>query len=281
MTAVTINGKQIAAQFRQNLHEKIKQLPSAPVLAVIQVGNNPASSLYVRNKQKAAAETGISSCLYSFPEDCTQKEIMQQINILNRDSAVNGILVQLPLPKHLNEAEILESINPLKDVDGFHPYNIGLLQNGSPDAVIAATPKGIMQLINTTAVPLKGKQALVIGRSKIVGKPVAMLLLQQDCTVTIAHSKTTDLPELVKNADIVVVACGCAEMIQGSWIKDGSVIIDVGINHKDGHLCGDVDFAGAAEHASFITPVPGGVGPMTIAMLLDNTYLAYLKQNNR
>lgn len=281
MTAVIINGKQIAAQFRQELREKVKQLPSAPVLAVIQVGNNPASTLYVRNKQKAASEAGISSCLYSFPEDCTQKEILRQIAALNRDAAVNGILVQLPLPNHLNEAEILESINPLKDVDGFHPYNIGLLQNGSPNAVIAATPKGIMRLISTTAVPLKGKQALVIGRSRIVGKPVAMLLLQQDCTVTVAHSKTANLPELVKQSDIVVAACGCPEMVKGEWIKDGAVIIDVGINHKEGCLCGDVDFNEAIKHASFITPVPGGVGPMTIAMLLDNTYLAYLKQNNQ
>lgn len=280
MTAQILNGKDIAQQIRTQLKQKISALPSAPKLAIIQAGNNPASSLYVRNKLKAAAETGIETEFYHLAETVSEHEITALIRELNNNDAVHCIMVQLPLPGHLPEASLLEMVKPEKDVDGFHPCNIGLLQNENSKGVIAATPKGIMRLLEHTGIDLAGKNAIVIGRSKIVGRPAAMLLLQKDCTVTIAHSKTTNLPELVKNADIVVAACGCAELVKSSWIKENAILIDVGINHKDGRLCGDIDFASALEKAAFITPVPGGVGPMTIAMLLENAYLAYLKQNN-
>ena len=280
MTAVIINGKQMAADIRAELKSKIKSLPTPPVLAIIQVGNDEASTVYVRNKQKAAAEVGISTCFYGFEENCTQKELLSLIQNLNKDHEVNGILVQLPLPEQLNEQEILDSIDYKKDVDGFHPYNVGLLQNGYKKALLAATPKGIMHILDTVSPDLSGKHALVIGCSIIVGKPTAMLLLQRGCTVTLAHDKTVNLAELVKQADILVVACGCPEMVKGSWVKEGAVIIDVGINRLNGRLCGDVEFSTACEKASYITPVPGGVGPLTVAMLLENTFEAYIAQNN-
>lgn len=280
MTAVIINGKQMAADIRAELKSKIKSLPTPPVLAIIQVGNDEASTVYVRNKQKAAAEVGISTCFYGFEENCTQKELLSLIQNLNKDHEVNGILVQLPLPKQINEQEILDSIDYKKDVDGFHPYNVGLLQNGYTKALLAATPKGIMHILDTISTDLSGKHALVIGCSIIVGKPTAMLLLQRGCTVTLAHDKTVNLAELVKQADILVVACGCPEMVKGSWVKEGAVIIDVGINRLNGRLCGDVEFSTACEKASYITPVPGGVGPLTVAMLLQNTFEAYIAQNN-
>lgn len=280
MTAVVINGKQMAADIRAELKSKIKSLPTPPVLAIIQVGNDEASTVYVRNKQKAAAEVGISTCFYGFEENCTQKELLSLIQNLNKDHEVNGILVQLPLPKQINEQEILDSIDYKKDVDGFHPYNVGLLQNGYTKALLAATPKGIMHILDTISTDLSGKHALVIGCSIIVGKPTAMLLLQRGCTVTLAHDKTVNLAELVKQADILVVACGCPEMVKGSWIKDGAIVIDVGINRLNGRLCGDVEFAAACNKASYITPVPGGVGPLTVAMLLENTFEAYKAQNN-
>lgn len=280
MTAVIINGKQMAADIRAELKSKIKSLPTPPVLAIIQVGNDEASTVYVRNKQKAAAEVGISTCFYGFEENCTQKELLSLIQNLNKDHEVNGILVQLPLPKQINEQEILDSIDYKKDVDGFHPYNVGLLQNGYTKALLAATPKGIMHILDTISTDLSGKHALVIGCSIIVGKPTAMLLLQRGCTVTLAHDKTVNLAELVKQADILVVACGCPEMVKGSWVKEGAVIIDVGINRLNGRLCGDVEFSTACEKASYITPVPGGVGPLTVAILLQNTFEAYIAQNN-
>ncbi len=280
MTAVIINGKQMAADIRAELKSKIKSLPTPPVLAIIQVGNDEASTVYVRNKQKAAAEVGISTCFYGFEENCTQKELLSLIQNLNKDHEVNGILVQLPLPKQINEQEILDSIDYKKDVDGFHPYNVGLLQNGYKKALLAATPKGIMHILDTVSTDLSGKHALVIGCSIIVGKPTAMLLLQRGCTVTLAHDKTVNLAELVKQADILVVACGCPEMVKGSWVKEGAVIIDVGINRLNGRLCGDVEFTAACNKASYITPVPGGVGPLTVAMLLENTFEAYKAQNN-
>lgn len=280
MTAVIINGKQMAADIRAELKSKIKSLPTPPVLAIIQVGNDEASTVYVRNKQKAAAEVGISTCFYGFEENCTQKELLSLIQNLNKDHEVNGILVQLPLPKQINEQEILDSIDYKKDVDGFHPYNVGLLQNGYTKALLAATPKGIMHILDTISTDLSGKHALVIGCSIIVGKPTAMLLLQRGCTVTLAHDKTVNLAELVKQADILVVACGCPEMVKGSWIKDGAIVVDVGINRLNGRLCGDVEFTAACNKASYITPVPGGVGPLTVAMLLENTFEAYKAQNN-
>lgn len=279
--AAVIDGRALARQARAALLEKVKQLPSAPRLAIIRAGTNEASKIYVRNKQKAAAETGITVDLYEFDSMVCQETLANLITKLNNDSMVNGIIIQLPLPPQLDEAALLQSISPAKDVDGFHPLNSGLLQNNSPAAVIPATPKGIMRLLQSSGVDLNGKNALVIGRSQIVGKPVAMLLLNQNATVTIAHSRSQNLPALVGNADIVVAACGCPRLIKGGWLKKGAVIIDVGINRTSEGICGDVDFQDALPYAGSITPVPGGVGPMTIAMLLENTYDAYLKQNGK
>jgi len=221
----------------------------------------------------------IETSLFLFDNDVTQAELENLVARLNEDKKINGIMLQLPLPDKIDEKAILNMISPEKDVDGFHPYNIGLLQNNSDNAVIAATPKGIIRLLENANVDFEGKNALVIGRSQIVGKPVAMLLLNKNCTVTVAHSKTKNLENLVAQADILVSACGCPKLIKGSWIKQDAIIVDVGINRIDGKLCGDVDFDSAKEKAKLITPVPGGVGPMTIAMLLENTFLAYKKQN--
>lgn len=278
MTAQILNGKEIAAQIRLNLKEKTDRLPAKPHLAIILAGQNEASAIYVRNKQKAAESAGVRTTLYQFASTSSE-ELISLIKKLNADHDVNGIMVQLPLPHGIDEKAVLRTVNPIKDVDGFHPLNIGLLQNNSEDAMIAATPKGILRLLQETGVKLQGLRALVIGRSQIVGKPAAMLLLNQDCTVTIAHSHSQNLPELVYSSAIVIAACGCPKLIKGEWIKDQAVLIDVGINSIDGKLCGDIDFDAAKEKASFITPVPGGVGPMTIAMLLENTVEAYLKQN--
>ena len=280
MTAEIISGKEIATHIKAELKEKIKELAGVPKLAVILVGHDVASEIYVKNKQKAASEVGVETVLYTFEDDVVQKTLESLVLRLNADDTVNGILIQLPLPKQIDEKKLLDMVLPIKDVDGFHPYNIGLLQNKSKFCTIAATPKGVLRLIKTTGVDLKGKNALVIGRSNIVGKPAAMLLLNEDCTVTIAHSKTKDIKNLCKTADIVVCATGCAKMVKADWLKKGAVVIDVGIcRDENGKLCGDVDFDEAKEVASYITPVPGGVGPMTIAMLLENTFEAYLKQH--
>ncbi|MBR6409429.1 MAG: bifunctional methylenetetrahydrofolate dehydrogenase/methenyltetrahydrofolate cyclohydrolase FolD [Alphaproteobacteria bacterium] len=280
MSAHIINGKEIAAQIREKLKEKISLMEKKPKLAVILVGNDGPSEIYVRNKQKAAAEVGIETELFHLEESVKAPEIEQLIENLNKDSDVNGILVQLPLPKGIDASKVLEKVDPKKDVDGFHPYNIGLLQNGSKKATIAATPKGVLRLIETTGVDIKGLNALVIGRSTIVGKPMGMLLLQKDCTVTIAHSHTKDLKTLCQNADLIVSATGASKLIKADWVKKGAMVFDVGIcRSEDGKLGGDVDFEAVKEVASYITPVPGGVGPMTIAMLLENTLEAYLKQN--
>ena len=280
MTAQIISGKEIAAQIKEELKEKISKLGNAPKLAVILVGHDDASEIYVRLKQKAAAEVGIKTELFSFESDVRQKLLEDLIKKLNADQTVNGILIQLPLPKGFDEKKLLNMALPVKDVDGFHPYNMGLLQNSSRDCVVAATPKGVLELLKRTNIQLEGKNALVIGRSNIVGKPMAMLLLGQDCTVTIAHSKTKDVRALCQNADIVVSATGCAKLVKADWIKDGAVVIDVGTcRDENGKMCGDVDFDDVKNRASYITPVPGGVGPMTIAMLLENTFEAYLKQN--
>ncbi len=280
MSAQIINGKEIAAQIRETLKEKISLMEKKPKLAVILVGNDGPSEIYVRNKQKAAAEVGIETELFHLEEGVKASEIEQLIENLNNDSDVNGILIQLPLPKGIDSAALLEKVEPKKDVDGFHPYNIGLLQNGSDKATIAATPKGVLRLIETTGVDIKGLNALVIGRSTIVGKPMGMLLLQKDCTVTIAHSHTKDLKTLCQNADLIVSATGVSKLIKADWVKKGAMVFDVGIcRNENGKLGGDVDFEAVKEVASYITPVPGGVGPMTIAMLLENTLEAYLKQN--
>ncbi|MBR2299070.1 MAG: bifunctional methylenetetrahydrofolate dehydrogenase/methenyltetrahydrofolate cyclohydrolase FolD [Alphaproteobacteria bacterium] len=279
MSAEIIDGKELALEIRKNLKEKILRLKKAPKLVVILAGDDEASKIYVRNKQKAAAEIGIETELFRFEENSSQKQLEELIDRLNQDKDVNGILLQLPVPAHINGNALLERIDPAKDVDGFHPFNIGLLQNGANKATIAATPKGVLRLIKSVKKDLTGLNAIVIGRSVIVGKPMAMLLLNENCTVIIAHSHTKDLKELCLKADIVVSSTGCGKMVKADWIRKGATVIDVGIcRDENGKLCGDVDFESVKEVASYITPVPGGVGPMTIAMLLENTIEAYLKQ---
>lgn len=274
-----LNGFELAKQCRAALAEKIKTLPRAPKLAVILAGDNPASAVYVRNKEKAANETGIESAVYRF-ETITQPELLSLIRQLNADNGVDGILVQLPLPDGINETEILQAIDPAKDVDGFHPLNLGKLMIGEP-APVACTPKGCLKLIHLAKQDLTGLNAVIIGRSVIVGKPMAQLLLKENCTVTTAHSKTQNLPELCRNADILVAAVGKPKTVKADWIKDGAVVIDVGINRsEDGKLCGDVDFDACFDKCAAITPVPKGVGPMTIAMLLENTVEAFCRRNN-
>ena len=265
-----LNGFELAKQCRAELAERVKAMPRAPKLAVILVGDNPASAIYVRNKEKAAAEVGVESLVYRL-DSATQEELTALIEQLNADETVDGILVQMPLPAPLNEREILQTINPAKDVDGFHPLNLGKLLIGEP-APVACTPKGCMRLIRLAKQDLTGLHAVVIGRSVIVGKPMAQLLLNANCTVTTAHSKTRDLPALCRSADIVVAAIGKPKTVKADWIKDGAIVIDVGINRlEDGKLCGDVDFGACFDKCAAITPVPKGVGPMTIAMLLENT----------
>lgn len=265
-----LNGFELAKQCRAELAERVKAMPRAPKLAVILVGDNPASAIYVRNKEKAAAEVGVESLVYRL-DSATQEELTALIEQLNADETVDGILVQMPLPAPLNEREILQTINPAKDVDGFHPLNLGKLLIGEP-APVACTPKGCMRLIRLAKQDLTGLRAVVIGRSVIVGKPMAQLLLNANCTVMTAHSKTRDLPALCRSADIVVAAIGKPKTVKADWIKDGAIVIDVGINRlEDGKLCGDVDFDACFDKCAAITPVPKGVGPMTIAMLLENT----------
>ena len=277
MSAKIINGKKIAEELQNLLKKDVAALPSAIGLAIVQIGDDEASTIYVRNKLKAAAAVGINAVLHKFSEDVSQTKVSSLITKLNADPDVNGIIIQLPLPAHLDEETLLESIKPEKDVDGFHPLNIGRLQNGSDKALIAATPKGILYLLENCGIDLCGGNALIIGCSKIVGRPAGMLLLQKGCTVTLAHIHTKNLPELIKNADIIIAACGCPQTVKAEWVKQGAVLIDVGINRLNSKLGGDIEPA-AIQKASFITPVPGGVGPMTVAMLLHNTYEAYLKQ---
>lgn len=280
MTAHIINGQETAQRIRGQLKEKLQNLQIKPKLAIVLVGHDHSSQIYVRNKLKYASEVGIETQLYAFEDDVSVQTLENLIDALNDDRSVNGILFQLPLPKHIDAAKLLSKVNPLKDVDGFHPFNMGLLQNGDFDGVVAATPKGVLRLLKQENIDLTGKNALVIGRSNIVGKPMAMLLLAENCTVTIAHSHSENLKLLCAEADVVVSATGCAKMIKKDWIKKGAVIVDVGIcRDENGKLCGDVDFDEVRDVASYITPVPGGVGPMTIAMLLENTVEAYLKQN--
>ena len=281
MNNKVIDGKFLAAELRKSLVSRIASLPSRPVLAVILVGHNPASEIYVRNKEKAAKEVGIECRILRFEENVSQQKLEETIFRLNEDLFVNGIIIQQPLPAHLNTSEIVALVRSDKDVDGFSPVNLGLLQTNNPRAIAAATPKGIMFMLHSVLPDLSGKNAVVIGRSNIVGKPLASLLLNADCTVTLTHSKTKNLPDVVRRGDIVVAACGCPKLVKKDWLKEGAVVIDVGINRDaDGKLCGDVDFNDALEVASFISPVPGGVGPMTVVMLLENTLQAYLRQNN-
>ena len=267
-----LNGFELAKTRRAELAERVRKLPRSPKLAVVLVGNDPASAVYVKNKEKAAAEAGIESVAYRL-ENITQTELLALIAELNADKGVDGILIQLPLPDGLNEREILQAVDPAKDVDGFHPLNLGKLMIGEP-APVACTPKGCMELIHLAKRDLAGLRAVVVGRSLIVGKPMAQLLLREDCTVTTAHSKTRDLP-----ADILVAAVGKPKIVKPDWIKNGAIVIDVGINRlPDGKLCGDVDFEACFDKCAAITPVPKGVGPMTIAMLMENTVEAYQRK---
>jgi len=269
-----IDGKQIAAQVRAEVAAAVGALRARgvePGLTVVRVGDDPPSAIYVRGKRKACEEVGIHSVEHHLPAATSQAELTALVQRLNADPAVHGILVQLPLPDHLDEEPILDAIDPGKDADGFHPFNVGCLWTGKR-APRACTPRGVMRLLAEARVELKGKRALVVGRSNIVGKPMAAMLLEQHATVTVAHSRTADLAGEVGRADVLVAAIGRAEIIRGAWVKPGAVVIDVGMNRRpDGKLVGDVEFAAAAERAGAITPVPGGVGPMTIAMLLRNT----------
>ncbi|HZY03983.1 MAG TPA: bifunctional methylenetetrahydrofolate dehydrogenase/methenyltetrahydrofolate cyclohydrolase FolD [Anaeromyxobacteraceae bacterium] len=269
-----IDGKRIAAKVRGEVAERVRQLRArgvVPGLTVVRVGEDPASAIYVRGKRKACEEVGIQSAEHHLPATTTQGELMELVARLNADPSVHGILVQLPLPDQIDEDPILDAVDPRKDADGFHPFNVGCLWTGKA-APRACTPWGIMRLLDETGVEPKGKRALVVGRSNIVGKPMAAMLLERHATVTVAHSRTQDLAGEVARADILVAAIGRAETVKGGWVKPGAVVIDVGMNRlPDGKLVGDVEFGPAAERASAITPVPGGVGPMTIAMLLVNT----------
>lgn len=278
MTAQLIDGKKAAEKLRARVAEDVKKLSFKPGLAVVLVGEDPASAVYVKSKEKAVAEAGMASFPHHLPASTSQTALLKLIDELNANDAVHGILVQLPLPSGLNATEILERIVPEKDVDGFHPVNVGRLATGQ-DALTPCTPLGCSILLKDTLGNIRGKHAVVVGRSNIVGKPMAQLLLGMDCTVTIAHSRTANLADVCRSADILVAAVGKPEMIKGDWVKEGATVIDVGINRiqtPDGKtkLVGDVDFAGASAHAAHITPVPGGVGPMTIACLLANTLTA-------
>ncbi len=273
MTARIIDGKSIAKELRESLAPRVAALKEqgiTPGLTVIVVGDDPASAIYVRNKERACVKLGMNSQVLRFPAEMTQEEILNTVRLLNQDDSVHGILVQLPLPRHIDEQAVLRAIDPDKDVDGFHAMNAGRLMNGEP-GFVACTPKGVMRLLEVSGVELDGKNAVVVGRSNIVGKPMALLLLQKNCTVTIAHSHTKDLAAVTRSADILVVAVGRAGFITGDMIKPGAAVMDVGINRVDGKVVGDVDFESAKVVASCITPVPGGVGAMTIAMLMENT----------
>jgi methylenetetrahydrofolate dehydrogenase (NADP+)/methenyltetrahydrofolate cyclohydrolase len=280
MSALRIDGAAAAKKLRTEIAAQIAAKKLAPGLAVVLVGENAASQVYVRNKSRAAEEVGMKSWTYTMPATTSEAELLTKVRELNNDPAVHGILVQLPLPKQINAQTIIASINPDKDVDGFHPINAGRLSIGLP-SLVPCTPQGSMILLRSVIPDISGKKAVVIGRSNIVGKPIANLLLQADCTVTITHSRTHDLAAECRQADILIAAIGKPEFVRGDWIKDGAVVIDVGINripdpanHEKTKLVGDVAFAEAAECAAAITPVPGGVGPMTIACLLNNTLQA-------
>jgi len=278
--AVIIDGKLCAQSILDELKKKTSSLAKKPSLAVILANDNPSSKIYVASKEKHSLNLGFKSCVYRFDKNITQGNLIKLIHELNQDPDVNGILVQLPLYDHLNSQEIIEIIDPKKDVDGFHPINVGRLNCGLKPYATCCTPKGIIKLLKEYEIELTGKNAVVIGRSNIVGKPTATLLTNENATVTLAHSKTKNLKEITKNADIIISATGVAKLIKADMVKKGAVVIDVGINKQiNGKLAGDVDFDKVKNVASFITPVPGGVGPMTIACLMENTYELFLAQN--
>ena len=285
--ATVIDGKAFAAGLRGRVAEAVSVLITnhnlKPGLAVVLVGEDPASQVYVRNKGKQTVETGMESIEHKLPADTSEKDLLALIDTLNNDTAVNGILVQLPLPEHIDESKVINAISVDKDVDGFHIENVGKLSIGE-DSLVPCTPAGCILLLKDQLGDLTGKNAVIVGRSNIVGKPVSMLLLKEHCTVTIAHSRTTDLPAVCRGADILVAAVGVPELVKGDWIKPGATVIDVGINRIEAEggktrLVGDVDYAEASQVAAAITPVPGGVGPMTIACLLRNTVIAACRQN--
>ena len=278
-----LNGKELAQKLQQEMTQEVTELKEKglqPGLAVILVGEDPASQVYVRNKERAANNIGMYSVVYRLPETTSEADLINKIEELNHDDKVHGILVQLPLPKHINEDLVLDTIDPAKDVDGFHPMNLGNLFAGKP-TMIPCTPAGIMELIKLSGLDLAGKNAVIIGRSNIVGKPMAHLLLQANATVTICHSKTKDLPKVAKQADVLVVAIGRANFVTADFVKEGAVVIDVGINRDENNkLTGDVKFDEVAPLTSYITPVPGGVGPMTITMLMRQTIDAAKRKEN-
>ena len=273
MAARILDGKSLAAQVRAAVKNEVAALSQRgirPGLAVLLAGDNAASRVYVRNKVRASDDTGVRSELIELPASVSERELLDRVRALNDDPGIHGILVQLPLPKHIDAPKVLESVSPAKDVDGFHALNLGALVAGLPH-MVPCTPAGVMRLLQHARVRLAAAHAVVIGRSNIVGKPLALLLLQQDATVTVCHSKTQDLASVTRSADILIAAVGRAKLVTGAMVKPGACVIDVGVNRlADGSLCGDVDFASASELAGWITPVPGGVGPMTIAMLLEN-----------
>jgi methylenetetrahydrofolate dehydrogenase (NADP+)/methenyltetrahydrofolate cyclohydrolase len=273
MPAQIIDGKKIAAQVEIEVREALAKLPFKPGLVAVRVGNDPASEVYVRNKARKAKELGLAGAELVFDAAMRESDLLAEVDSLNNDDNIDGILVQLPLPKQIDPKKVIDAIDPAKDVDGFHPINVGLLHLGRP-ILVPCTPAGVLRLIASTGTDVAGKRAVVIGRSDIVGKPVAALLLRENATVTICHSRTRDLPDVVREADIVVAAIGRPRFVSAEMVKTGAIVIDVGINRVDGKLAGDVDFERVREVASWITPVPGGVGPMTIAMLMKNTVIA-------
>jgi methylenetetrahydrofolate dehydrogenase (NADP+)/methenyltetrahydrofolate cyclohydrolase len=283
MAAQILDGKSLAAQLRGGLKDKVARLAQRgirPGLAVILAGKDPASRVYVRNKVRACEETGVRSSLFETPGSVSEAELLERVISLNHDSSVHGILVQLPLPKHVDALRVLEAVSPAKDVDGFHDSNLGALLAGKP-GLVPCTPAGVMRLLEHARVPIAGRRAVVLGRSNIVGKPLSLLLLQKDATVTICHSKTSNLESIAKEADILVAAIGRAKLVGEAMVKPGACVVDVGINRlADGTLAGDVDFHAAKNVAGWITPVPGGVGPMTIAMLLENCLYAAEKNES-
>ncbi len=284
MTAQIIDGKKLANEITTSLAEKISRDNGSdmPVLAVVSVGDDEAGKIYIRNKKRAADAVGIGCEIVEFSGTIGENALLSSVRELNDNPHIHGIIVQQPLPKTINADKILEAISPEKDADGFTEENLGALTKNKKSAIIAATPKGILRMLQTTEIELSGKHAVIIGRSNIVGKPLASLLLNQNCTVTITHSKTVGLPNLTRQADILISACGRPKLVKKDWVKQGAIVIDVGINRdENGKLCGDVDFEEVKDVASFITPVPGGVGPMTVAMLLENTWEAYLLQKEK
>ena len=273
--AEIIDGKKVSEHIRAEIAEGVEKLKTdtgiTPGLAAVLVGDDPASEIYVRNKRKACANAGMHSEEHKLPAETTEQELLNLVDTLNNDPNIHGILVQLPLPDHINESKVLRAVSPLKDVDGFHPYNVGLLVEGNP-RFISCTPHGIIKMLEFYNIDTTGKEAVIVGRSNIVGKPVSMLLLHRHATVTVCHSRTKPLDEVTRRADILVAAIGRANFITADMVKEGAVVIDVGINrNEEGKLTGDVDFEAVSQKASYITPVPGGVGPMTISMLLWNT----------